>query len=211
MSAAAFSKSLARARTARNLLRNNPLLVSILIACAAFVATNIDGLLVLIALFADPNIAARDVVVGESLGMALIVLGSYCAAVGLVAIAGAWIKYLGLVPIAIGVVRLLLLLRFQRGDTEPASRPRTGNILIVTAIVLGNGGDNLATYISLFANLPRLRILVCVIVFGALTALWCALGHFLVGRSAAGKQVRRWGRRVLPFLMIVLGLRILMS
>jgi cadmium resistance protein CadD (predicted permease) len=175
------------------------------------VATNIDGLLVLIALFADPDIAARDVVVGESLGMALIVLASYCAAIGLVAVAGAWIRYLGLVPIAIGVVRLLLLLRFQKADAEPASRPRTGNILIVTAIVLGNGGDNLATYISLFANLSNLRIIVCVILFGALTALWCALGHFLVGRRAARKQVRRWGRRVLPFLMIGLGLRILMS
>jgi len=166
---------------------------------------------VLIAFFADPKTAASDVLAGESLGMTLIVLASYLAVLGLVVVAADWVRYLGFIPIAIGLVRFVALLRPPRDDAELAGRRRAANVLIVTATVLGNGGDNLATYISLFANLPQLRILVTVLTFAALTALWCGLAYVLVGRGKARRQVQRWGRRALPFVMIGLGLRILIG
>ena len=42
-----------------------------------------------------------------------------------------------------------------------------------------------------------------------MTAVWCALGYVAVNNPLIGTHVRRYGHRVLPFVLIALGLYIL--
>jgi cadmium resistance protein CadD (predicted permease) len=47
------------------------------------------------------------------------------------------------------------------------------------------------------------------IVFSVMAALWCWLGYLLVKLPWIGDPLRRYGHRMLPFVLIGLGLYIL--
>jgi cadmium resistance protein CadD (predicted permease) len=71
-------------------------------AVALFVATNLDDIFILVAFFADPGLRARQVIVGQYLGIGALVLISVIAALIALVIPFAYIGFLGLVPIAMG-------------------------------------------------------------------------------------------------------------
>ncbi len=63
----------------------------ILGAVAVFVATNLDGFVLLNLLFATPGARGRMVVVGQYLGLAILVAISAIAAIGLVVVPTRWV------------------------------------------------------------------------------------------------------------------------
>ncbi len=67
----------------------------------AFVATNIDDTFVLILLFSSPNLLARNVIVGQFLGIVLLVLISSLASLLALAVPPFVIGLMGLIPIII--------------------------------------------------------------------------------------------------------------
>jgi cadmium resistance protein CadD (predicted permease) len=78
-------------------------LVSILaIAIAAFASTNIDDLLLLSSLFVDAEFQTLSVIVGQFLGMSLLVLISILAALFTITIPREWIGLLGFAPLFLG-------------------------------------------------------------------------------------------------------------
>jgi len=84
------------------------------LAIIVFASTNIDDIFVLIGFFADKSFRARDVVVGQYLGVcALYLISAITALISLVIPTG-YIGLLGLAPIAIGIKKLYYLLRNQR-------------------------------------------------------------------------------------------------
>jgi cadmium resistance protein CadD (predicted permease) len=64
-------------------------------AVAVFVATNLDGFVLLTFPFASPGAQGRTVVVGQYLGLAILVAISAIAAVGLVVVPTRWVGLLG--------------------------------------------------------------------------------------------------------------------
>ena len=62
-----------------------------------FAATNLDDLLVLVALFSSAGLRGREVAVGQFLGIGALVLFSGVAALISLVIPGAYIRLLGLV------------------------------------------------------------------------------------------------------------------
>jgi hypothetical protein len=42
-----------------------------------------------------------------------------------------------------------------------------------------------------------------------MTAIWCALAHWLIQHRTIGAQIRRYGQRVLPLVLIGLGVLIM--
>src|SRR2546430_1421065 len=83
-------------------------------AVAVFVATNLDGFVLLTLLFATPGASGRSVVVGQYLGLAILVAISAIAAIGLVVVPTRWVGLLGAIPLALGVRALT-----RRDDHEP--------------------------------------------------------------------------------------------
>jgi cadmium resistance protein CadD (predicted permease) len=175
----------------------------------AFAATNVDDLFVLTAFFADPSARARHVVLGQYLGIAALTLASMACALAALAIPATWVGLLGLLPVAIGVKKLY---EVRRRGAEPAPPQVAGTAaLSVAAVTVANGGDNLAIYIPLFASQSRSSWLLLAAVFAVLTGIWCVVGLSLVKHRALGPLLRRHGLRVLPWLLIGLGVYILVT
>ena len=185
-------------------------------AVAIFASTNIDDIFLLSALFADPRMGTRHVVAGQFLGIGLLVGASATAAAASLAVPVGWTALLGLVPLGLGLRGLLRL-----GGRSPEGAPgregwpdqrgeplQRAQVPAVAGLVVANGGDNLGVYIPLFAKAPA-AIPTYAAVFAAMTALWCILGYALVNNRMLGGHVRRYGRVVLPFILIGLGLHVL--
>ena len=188
--------------------------LSFLVAAAAiFASTNIDDLLLLSALFADPHLGARSIVIGQFLGIGLLFGASAVAALATLAVPEGWTALLGLGPLGLGL-RGLLRLRGRPAapdDGLPARRggaPWGAQVPAVAGLVVASGGDNLGAYIPLFARAPA-AIPAYAAIFAALTALWCMLGYAVANNRVLGGHVRRYGRVALPFILIALGLHIL--
>ncbi len=185
-------------------------------AVAIFAATNVDDILLLSALFADPRLGARDVVAGQFLGIGLLVGASAAAALATLAVPEGWTALLGLVPLGLGLQGLVRLRGRSADDPAADDGPhkhrggarRRAQVPAVAGLVVASGGDNLGVYIPLFAKSPS-AISAYAAVFAAMTAVWCLLGHALVNHRVMGGHVRRYGRTALPFILVALGLHIL--
>jgi cadmium resistance protein CadD (predicted permease) len=77
-------------------------------------------------------------------------------------------------------------------------------------VTFSNGGDNIGVYTPLFAKYSSaFEVATLVSVFMAMTAVWCAIGYYLVNHPLFEKYMRRFGRVVLPFVLIGLGVYII--
>jgi cadmium resistance protein CadD (predicted permease) len=191
------------------------------IGVVVFASTNIDDLLLLSAFFAHPQLRTRNIVLGQFLGIGALIAASLIAALAALVIPAGWTALLGLVPLGLGVRGLLMLRRNpgprgmaadeapQLQAQEQRMEQRThSQVLTVAGVTVANGGDNLGVYIPLFASATGM-IPLYVAIFAAMTALWCLLGYLLVHNRLLGQQVRHYGRVVLPFVLLALGLHIL--
>jgi cadmium resistance protein CadD (predicted permease) len=190
------------------------------IGVVVFTSTNIDDLLLLSAFFAHPQLRTRYIVLGQFLGIGALIGASLIAALAALVISVGWTALRGFVPLGLGVRGLLTL------HQNPGSRAAAGDVpqrqaraqrmeqcthsqvLAVAGVTVANGGDNLGVYIPLFASATGM-IPLYVALFAVMTALWCLLGYLLVNNRLLGQHVSRYGRVVLPFVLMALGLHIL--
>lgn len=181
----------------------------LILSSIVFAATDIDDLFLLIAFFSNRQFRARQVVAGQFLGIGCLVALSLAAALLARAIPDAYIGLLGLAPIAIGIRELW---EADSGDEEPhvsSGRSARGKVLSVAAVTLANGGDNIGVYAPLFATHAGWEIALMIAIFAGMTFVWCAGAYWLVRHPTLGSPIRRYGRGLLPFVLIALGLYIL--
>jgi cadmium resistance protein CadD (predicted permease) len=177
------------------------------IGIIAFASTNIDDLVLLMALFADPAYRPALVVVGQYAGIAALIALSLLGSLLALVVPTGYIGLIGFVPIALGVRGLLRGPEADEDDDTRRTR-RGARVATVTLLTLSNGGDNLSLYIPLFAVHSAVEITLLAAIFLAMTALWCIAGYVLVSRRALGVAAQRQVRAVLPCVMIGLGLYI---
>ncbi len=186
-------------------------LTSFPVAIALFASTNVDDIFVLIGFFSDPRYRPRQVAIGQYLGIAVLVLASLAGSLLSLVLAPAWLGLLGLVPIALGLHRLLAL-RHANDEAEAATgAAAAGRVLAVAGVTIANGGDNLGIYTPVFATSSAPRLVVFVAVFAVMVALWLALAHWLVHHPALGAPIRRIGRVATPFVLIGIGVMVLVE
>ena len=194
---------------------------AVVMAIAAFTSTNLDDLFLLASLFVDTEFRTTSVVLGQYVGMSFLVVISILAALFTMAIPEEWISLCGLVPLLLGINRLWKLFKKKPGTgSANANRPdfvgkeqfwfrgTRSQAAFVTLLTIANGGDNLSVYIPLF-SIQRAFIPLYVLVFGVMTALWCLLGYYLTSHRLFGSKVRQYGRLVIPFILIGIGLNVL--
>jgi cadmium resistance transport/sequestration family protein len=178
-------------------------------AIVAFAATNIDDILVLTLFFAQKNLRRWHVVAGQYLGIAGLVAISLVGYFARLFIPHTWIGLLGLAPIAIGIKKLI---DWKRGkDQSTEEKPGAASILTVAAITFANGGDNIGIYIPLFAASDAPALLITLITFVALIAVWCIAGFYLGQHPAVKQTTDRYGHILVPFVLIGLGIFIIIE
>ena len=200
---------------------NDPSWLTVLgVGIVVFASTNIDDIFLLSAFFADRHLAPRQILIGQFLGIGMLVAASALAALAALAVPEGWIALLGIVPLTLGVRKLLVLRRHAAmsasdadegalQDQEHGLEQRTrSQILSVAGVTMANGGDNLGVYIPLFASEVG-TILLYAAIFAVMTGVWCALGYMFVNNPLAGSHIRRYGHLALPFVLIGLGVYIL--
>ena len=170
-----------------------------------FVSTDIDDLLLLAVLFMDRRLSARQVILGQYLGFLGLVAASVACSLLAIVIPGYWLGLLGIWPLLLGMYRL-----FNRGEEDvigatAEAKAKSVGTLSVALVTLANGGDNITVYVPLFASLTMGQIIILVVEFMVLIAVWCAVARFIVGHAVAGVVIRRIAHVALPYFLIGLG------
>lgn len=185
------------------------------LAITVFASTNIDDLLVLVSFFADPEFRPRDVVTGQYAGIAFLFAISFIGSLLAVVIPRGYIGLFGIVPILLGAKKLIDLRR-SAGQLEKSPGQRDGatthaRIATVTLVTVADGADNVGVYMPAFAVHTRPEIGVFALVFLVMTGLWCTFAHGMAFHSTFGEQIRRYGNRLAPFVLIGIGVVILLE
>ena len=187
-------------------------------AAGAFAVTNVDEL-VLLALFFGQAGSRRDrviaVVVGQYLGLGIILGVSVLGAAGAGLLPGKVIAYLGLLPLFLGLAAAWSLWRGRHTrEQEPEGGVRDAQaptVWRVTALTVANSGDNVGVYIPLLAAAGAAGTAVYVVVFLVGTALWCAAGRYFATRPRIAEALARWGHLAMPVVLIATGVGILLE
>jgi len=183
-------------------------------SAVVFAVTDIDDLVLLTAFFADTRMRRGAIVMGQFLGIGALTAASAVAAIAALAVPAHWPSLLGVVPLVMGLWKAWELIhnRAEPDDEAADARRAAGRpgsqVLIVAAVTIANGGDNLSVYIPLFAS-NAAGVPVFVIVFAVMTALWCAAAHAFVWHPAGAALTQRFGHLLLPVVLIALGAWIL--
>jgi cadmium resistance protein CadD (predicted permease) len=120
-----------------------------LLSAGLFASTNVDDLFVLVALFSGREFHRWQVVVGQIVGIAVLIGLSMAAAKTAVAISPAHVGLLGIAPLVLGVVKLWRLHDHARSAVGSESKKgglRLGGAPGVAAITIANGADNIGVY-----------------------------------------------------------------
>ena len=197
----------------------NNLMTPVMAGFTAFTATNLDDIVILLLFFSQVNtiFQRRHIVAGQYLGFAALVMISLPSFFGSMLLPRPWIGLLGIVPIAIGISRLLNPdTEEEAGEEEPQSIPLLGSILSpqtysVAAVTFANGGDNVGIYVPLFASSNWQSLLVILGVFFLMVGVWCYAAHQLTKVPAIAETLTRYGNPLVPFVLIGLGSLILID
>ncbi|MDX2270647.1 MAG: cadmium resistance transporter [Cyanobacteriota bacterium] len=205
----------------------NKLFLAMAEGTSAFAATNIDDLMILLLFFAQTNAAFRSchVVIGSYWGFAVLVTFSLVGFWGGLVVSSAWLGLLGLLPIILGIKKLI---QPEPENTQPqeiindiSSRSNSPPLIAgalqwlhpqtyqVATVTVANGGDNIGVYIPLFAASDAATLGVLLIVFFLLKGAWCYAAYRLIQNPNIACVLTRYGHSVVPFLLIGLGLLIL--
>lgn len=193
----------------------------------AFLATNIDDIIILLLFFSqiNANFRRRHIFFGQYLGFTAIIIASLPGFFGGLVIRRELIGLLGILPIFIGLKQLLS----QKEETteiqtvtsdfkhSPHRNPIVSFVLSllhpntykVAAVTFANGGDNISIYIPLFAGQNLATLGVILSVFFVMVGVWCFIAYLLTLQQTIADILTRYGNIAVPYVLIGLGLFIM--
>ncbi len=194
----------------------NNLLTAIITGVVAFIATNIDDIVILLVFFSQVNENFRpwQIVVGQYLGFTILVILSLPGLFGGLILPQSWIGLLGLIPIAIGMSSLVNRETEQLADVPEDIIPSatstnnyflTPQIYTVAAITVANGSDNISIYIPLFSSTQLESFLIIIGLFFLLLAVWCYIAYQLTHQQKIADFFTNYGNYLVPFVLMGLG------
>ena len=197
----------------------------------AFVATNIDDIVILMVFFSQVSLQFRPwhIILGQYLGFCVLIAASLPGFLGGQIIPEQYVGLLAIVPIAIGVHQF-----FNRKKTdalevqtvapeasvsfvhklpivEPLIQLLPAQMYHVSLVTIANGGDNVGIYIPLFASLNLPSLLVVLTIFFLLIGVWCFVAYLLSQHPIIAHVLTKYGETIVPFVLIVLGLCMLID
>lgn len=184
------------------------------IGITAFIASNIDDTFILMMLFSSLRFQTRHIVIGQFIGIGVLIIISTLGALIALVLSPFFIALMGLIPIAIGIKRLLEHERNQTTETNKTIQDKKRQILIPflagSGITIANGGDDVGVFTPLFAKYNTIvEVSTLVAIFMGLTVVWCALTYYFVNHPVIATRIKRIGDITTPFVLIGLGLYIL--
>jgi cadmium resistance protein CadD (predicted permease) len=181
-------------------------------AVGIFAGTSVEDLVVLTALFLSSRATGWprwwQIWAGWYTGIAVLVVVSAAAALGLVFVPREWIGLFGLVPLSIGVYKLVATIRARGRGVVPRPVMAT-KMLTVAALAISNGGDNIAVYVSVFRTVGLARSMIMVAVFAVGVAVWCLAASWLGSHKKTVEMIELYGHWIVPLVYMVIGVLVL--
>jgi len=206
------------------------IILTILSALGSFIVTNVDDIFVLMLLFSQARAQAqssnggvanmesngnsiypRDIVIGQYLGFALLVLISLLATFGVTLIPDQWVGLLGLIPIYLGVKLFIKGEDEDEGNILSSLNKFNKFYLSVAFITFANGGDNIGIYVPFFSTLDNNQLIITVVTFFIMVAVWCFIGYRLARFRYVSETLEKYGRWIIPIVFIGLGIYIMVE
>ncbi|RHZ51794.1 uncharacterized protein CDV56_104249 [Aspergillus thermomutatus] len=187
-------------------------------ACGSFAITNIDDMFVLVTFFAEASasrtVTPLKITAGQYLGFTVIIIISMIGFGASLLIPAEPIGFLGLLPILLGIWKFFDLLFPEEEDEEESEKSKIAgvkSILKVSAITVMNGGDNIGTYIPLFAQAKGAEIAVYIVTYYILVGVWCLVAFLVMKQKHILLVAERYASVVVPFLYLGLGVYIVVK
>ncbi|MGI0479820.1 cadmium resistance transporter [Geminocystis sp. CENA526] len=188
-------------------------------AIATFTVTNLDDIMILTLFFAQVNVLfrRRQIVIGQYLGFLLLVLASLPGFFGNFLIPTHLLKYLGIIPVILGISYLLKEEEEEKEGEEIVIRKDNSNWLTrilspqtygVAAVTIANGSDNISVYLPLFASSTVQGLLITLVIFLLLVAVWCFIAYKLTNIGSIEQLLNNYGNTLVPCVLIGLGVYI---
>lgn len=189
---------------------------------SAFIATNLDDLVILTLLFSQVNntFRRRHIIAGQYLGFSALVITSLLGFLMGLVLPQNWIGLLGIVPIALGMNRLFNddndSSSFDEEETQTPQPSFLTSFLSpqacgVAAITFSNGSDNIGIYLPLFAKSDLGSLSIILIVFFILVGVWCYITYQFTQQPMLAEILTRYGNYFVPFVLIGLGIFIVLD
>jgi cadmium resistance transport/sequestration family protein len=196
-------------------------IIAITKAIATFTATNLDDIMILTLFFAQVNVLfrRREIVIGQYLGFILLVLASLPGFFGSFLIPTNFLKGLGIIPVILGIIYLHKVEDSEETNSVTEMLPKNNNpnwfnrwlspqVYGVAAVTIANGSDNISIYLPLFASSTLSSLLITVITFLILVAVWCLVAYRLTNVPAIANLLTSYGNTLVPCVLIGLGVYI---
>lgn len=188
---------------------------TIITAAVTFAATNVDDLVILTLFFSQTGRTFHrwHVVVGQYLGFSALVAISLLGYLTGLLIPQKVIGLLGFIPIFIGLRhwRHRDDVRENPASTEGSNAGALAAITSAAAVTFANGGDNIGIYMPLFATSSQTELIITMIVFYVLVAVWCVTAYLLTRQPPMARVLTRYGHVIVPFVLTGLGIFILVK
>ncbi|MBU5426786.1 cadmium resistance transporter [Tissierella pigra] len=84
-------------------------------------------------------------------------------------------------------------------------------ILSVMLITIANGADNIGIYIPLFRSYTFGQLIITIIIFSVMIALWCFLGEKISSFPQVKEILQKYKRIIIPIVFIGLGIFIIIE
>jgi cadmium resistance protein CadD (predicted permease) len=182
-----------------------------MLAAFAFASANIDDIFVLIGFFANPSYKRGPIVIGQYIGFGSLTVTALACSFLAVAIPGDDIRWLGVLPIVIGLWHLAKAWRHKGDHGRPILNAGALAALGVASVTIADGADDIAVFVPLFSRQPLSAILLTCVIFAIMTGLWCLIGLYLTDHPKLRAPMQTWGRWITPVVLIGLGAIILAS
>ena len=185
------------------------MLTTLLTSVGAYIGTALDDLFILTLLFSQTEDIShrKSILQGQVLGVGILVAVSLLGAAGLQLLPPWAIGLTGLIPLALGARELFRRAKHEEG----ASSPLSASLLRVALLAIANGADNVGIYAPLFAGYDLQQKLLSILLFAAMTVIWCALAALLSSQPVLHNVLLKYKRTLVPVVLIALGIYILAS
>jgi cadmium resistance protein CadD (predicted permease) len=182
------------------------------VTVAAFAGTNLDNVLLLIALLSAGGIRRRQVIGGYLFAMFLLLGISFAVGKAAELVPAGYLGYLGIVPFSLGIISLIRLIPGDQSgpaDPEPKLRSASSVFVATTLIQLSNSADTLATFSVLLAESTVIADGLILITYMGMVAMACATALFFLKYRRIGAVMERIGRYLTPLILLAVGAYIL--
>ncbi len=183
------------------------------VAAGAFIGTNLDNLVLLVAL--HTRYQDHPAIVSAGYITAMVLILGICLLIGEIGelVPLAYLGLLGIIPITTGCLALVRLF-------DKSSQQETGTSVVTGAMAgtvfstllttqLSNSSDTILTFSVIFAESTDFFDLEIIPVFLTMVGGFAWLARYLVNHHRLSEILKRYGHYVTPFILILVGVYIL--